>query len=273
MTSGTVQPSCSASSSPMVFLPSIRYGSFSVEVSNQPTLALPSPTILPQSSIRPLTRYTAAPCRPISLTFTSGRVFGAKNRGLDAAAAGVSRHRRAGIAVGGHRHVFDAERLRHGNRHHQAARLERAGRQAAFVLHQQFAAARFCRELRQREERRHRFAEADDVLQTPHRQQLAIAPQVGRAICQRRFGQCLFHAGQIVADQQRLAGARQIMNFVGRVMLAGRGAFQVGDESRPFGGQVVVVAQGGSPAGAARWVMTLARSTQACGANPRYHRA
>jgi hypothetical protein len=40
----------------MVFLPSIRYGSFKVEVSNQPTFALPSPTILPQSSIRPLTR-------------------------------------------------------------------------------------------------------------------------------------------------------------------------------------------------------------------------
>jgi len=40
----------------MVFLPSIRYGSLSVEVSNQPTFAAPSATILPQSSIRPLTR-------------------------------------------------------------------------------------------------------------------------------------------------------------------------------------------------------------------------
>ena len=39
----------------MVFLPSIRYGSLSVEQSNQPAAALPSPTILAQSLIRPLT--------------------------------------------------------------------------------------------------------------------------------------------------------------------------------------------------------------------------
>ena len=53
-------------------MPSIRYGSFSVETSNQPIRSLPPATIRPQSSMRPFTRNTFAPCRAISRTFTSG---------------------------------------------------------------------------------------------------------------------------------------------------------------------------------------------------------
>jgi hypothetical protein len=47
-----------------------------VEASNQPALTLPAPTILPQSSIRPLTRYDV-----IQLDFADvhfGRVAGQK---------------------------------------------------------------------------------------------------------------------------------------------------------------------------------------------------
>ena len=141
--------------------------------------------------------------------------------------------------------MLDAERLGHRHRHDQPARLERAGRQPAFVLHQEFAAAELCRKLRQRHQRRHRLAEADDVVGAPHRQQFAIAPQIRRPARQRILAQRLLHAGEIVAHQQRLAGAGEIVNFVGRITLAGLGAFEMGDEGRPLGGQVFVVVQGG----------------------------
>ena len=62
----------------MVFLPSILYGSLRVETSNQPTFSFPSPTILPQSLIRPLTKYVSAPRDCISLTFISGVSSGQK---------------------------------------------------------------------------------------------------------------------------------------------------------------------------------------------------
>ena len=91
----------------------------------------------------------ARPAAAISLTFTSGVSSGQKTIASMPAAAGVSRERGAGIAVGRHRHLLDAELLRHRHRHHQAARLERAGRQPAFVLDQRSRRRRF-RELRQR---------------------------------------------------------------------------------------------------------------------------
>src|SRR5262249_17231051 len=56
------------------------------------------------------------------------------------------------------------------------------------------------------------------------------------------------HAVEIVADQKRFAGAREIVNFIGGIALAGRGAFQIRDEGLALGGQVIIVAQAGSPA-------------------------
>ncbi len=70
------------------------------------------------------------------------RILRAEDRGADAAAARIGGERGAGIAVGRHRHVGDAERLRHRHRHDEAARLERAGRQPAFVLDDDLAARR-----------------------------------------------------------------------------------------------------------------------------------
>ena len=170
-----------------------------------------------------------------------GRVLRAEDRRLDAAAAGIGGERRAGIAVGRHRHVLDAERLAHRHRHDQAARLEGAGGQPAFILHDELAAAEFLRELRQPNERRHRLAQADDVAHPTHRQQLAVAPEVGRALRERIPAQRAFHAIEVVAHQQRLAGAGEIVHRVRRIMLAGSGAFEVGDEGRPLGRQVVIV--------------------------------
>ena len=68
------------------------------------------------------------------------RVVGTEHGRGDAGARAIGRHRRAGIAVGRHRHVADAEFLRHRHSEHQPARLERPGRQPSFVLDDQLAA-------------------------------------------------------------------------------------------------------------------------------------
>src|SRR6267154_502287 len=56
----------------MVFLPSTRYGSFSVETSYQPSRSLRSATYLPQSEINPSSFTTFAPNAWHSITFAAG---------------------------------------------------------------------------------------------------------------------------------------------------------------------------------------------------------
>ena len=77
---------------------------------------------------------------------------------VDAGARAIGGHRRAGIAVGRHRHRRDAELLGHRHRQHQAARLERAGRQPALVLDQELAALAAARRGSD-DQRRHHLAE------------------------------------------------------------------------------------------------------------------
>src|SRR6267143_6166777 len=76
MTSGSVHLSCSASSKPIVFFPSIRYGSFSVDASYQPYSAHARLTTAPASAIEPGTRYTSAPYDAVSRTIVCGVVSG-----------------------------------------------------------------------------------------------------------------------------------------------------------------------------------------------------
>ena len=64
--------SCSASSSPIVFLPSSRYGSLSVERSNQPICAATRPTTLPAVAIEPSMVKTWAPAISASATAAGG---------------------------------------------------------------------------------------------------------------------------------------------------------------------------------------------------------
>src|SRR2546425_10020182 len=71
-TSGIVQPSCSASSSPIVFLPSRRYGSLSVERSNQPICGATFATTLPAVAIEPSMVKTLAPAIAASAIAAGG---------------------------------------------------------------------------------------------------------------------------------------------------------------------------------------------------------
>src|SRR5712691_3288277 len=59
--SGQRQSICSASSYAIVFLPSMRYGSFSVDTSYQPSGPPVSAAMRPASVIRPSTSVTCAP--------------------------------------------------------------------------------------------------------------------------------------------------------------------------------------------------------------------
>ena len=77
ITSGRfLQPNCSAISYPIVFFPSIRYGSFNVDASNHPLLETVRATIFPQSLISPLTRYTSAPAAAHSFLVMEGAFSG-----------------------------------------------------------------------------------------------------------------------------------------------------------------------------------------------------
>jgi len=162
------------------------------------------------------------------------RVVGTEHGRAQAGPAGVGRHRRARIAVGRHGQVLQAQLLRHGYGQGQAAGLERAGRQAAFVLDQQGPRAR--RETVEGDQRRHHLAQRDGVFAPPHRQELVIAPETAFAPSRQPLLVDRPPQGrQIVAHQQRPAGGRQAMHAVRLILLAGQRAFEVGDEGRPVG--------------------------------------
>src|SRR5580692_448458 len=72
----------------MVFFPSTRYGSLSVETSYQPSRSFLSATYLPQSEIKPFSLITLAPNAWHSITFAEGVSAGITiTAGIPAAAA------------------------------------------------------------------------------------------------------------------------------------------------------------------------------------------
>ena len=76
MASGSFQPRCSASSMPMVFLPSTRYGSFSVATLKNPSSSMSAASAAPASVISPATRRTTAPRARHSSTNSPGASCG-----------------------------------------------------------------------------------------------------------------------------------------------------------------------------------------------------
>src|SRR5438105_15754644 len=76
MTSGSFHSSGPATSNPLVFLPSMRYGSFKVDASYQPRSVQARFTTAPASAIEPGTRYTSAPYEAVSRTIVCGVVSG-----------------------------------------------------------------------------------------------------------------------------------------------------------------------------------------------------
>ena len=72
------------------------------------------------------------------------------------------------------------------------------------------------------------------ISSTANREQLAIAPEIGRTRGQGVLAQRSTHASEIVPHQQRLAGARQIVHLIRFMAFAGHRAFKMRDEARPF---------------------------------------
>ena len=158
------------------------------------------------------------------------RVLGREDEGLHAGTRPIGRRRGARVAGGGHRDALHPEGLGHGHGEGHAARLERSGGQAAFVLDHDLAAAQALAHAGQRDQRRHRLAQADDVVRPDQGQQLPVAPHVGPAAGQVVPGNGPADGVQIVAHEQRLARPGQPMQSVGGVVFAGFAAFQMGHE-------------------------------------------
>ena len=83
--------------------------------------------------------------------------------------------------------MVDPEFLRHGYRQREAASLERARRQPAFILDDDVAGAEPLLRMRQMHERGDHLAQRDTVFGARHREEFAIAPE---AFCTR--GERLF---------------------------------------------------------------------------------
>ncbi len=168
------------------------------------------------------------------------RIGGTEHDAFNAGPRTIGRQRRARVAVGCHRHLADAQFLGHGHGHDQAPRLERTGGQAAFVLDDDFAATQLLLQFRQGDQRGHGLAQGDDVRRLAHRQQFPVTPQVGRARRQVVTRHRSLDARQVVTHQKRLARRRQVGKLVGGQLFTGHAAFEIGDECRPFGGQVIL---------------------------------
>jgi hypothetical protein len=107
-------------------------------------------------------------------------------------------------------------------------RLERPGREAPFVLDQQCRGAVPRRGPGKRHDRGFHFAEADRLNALAKRQQLAPFPHPRRAFGDIVAGQrppCRVH---VVAREQWLSGARQIVDFAGVIAFARERTFEMG---------------------------------------------
>jgi hypothetical protein len=170
-----------------------------------------------------------------------GRVVGTKDHRLDPRTRRIGGGCRARIAVGRHRDRRDAQFPGHRNRHHQPARLKRSGGEAPFVLDQQACRARFARQSVERDQRRRILAQADDIRFVSHRQQFAVAPQIGGPRRQRIARHRLRRGSEVIAHQQGTPDTRQAMQPIGLIPLPGHRTFEMRHECRAIGGQIVVV--------------------------------
>src|SRR5713101_5555452 len=148
----------------MVFLPSMRYGSFSVETSYQPSRSLRSATYFPQSEISPFSFTTFAPNAWHSITFAAG------------VSAGITIT--AGIPGGGCSQGFGAELFGARYRRGHAARFERARRVQPFVFYIKMLQAHGRAQPRGAHQRCQAFAQRDRLAV---RQDFAITPKRSRA--------------------------------------------------------------------------------------------
>jgi len=168
------------------------------------------------------------------------RVIGAEHEALDASARAIGSESRSRISGRRQRGAPDPEFLGHRNRHAEAARLERSGRQPALVLDRERSAAEAPSGFRRVDQRRRNFAERDHVLKPADRQQLAIAPHAGGAIAEGPTIEMPRQRRQVVAYQERPARLRQPVQLSGRVVPAACRAFQMCDEVRAFDREDIV---------------------------------
>src|SRR5207302_854673 len=156
-----------------------------------------------------------------------GGVVGAEAVSLDAGPRGIGGERRAGVAVGRNGNALHTVGLRHRYRHAQAARLERTGGQASFVLDQGRHEPGGSPAGGQGQERRFDLTQTDDVSRLRHRQQLAPPPQARRPRRDFFARHCAPERIQVIARQQGLVHRRQPVELCDVVRLRADTALQV----------------------------------------------
>ena len=218
MTSGSDQPHCSASSNPIVFIPSTRYGSRSVATGHHPDSAAYAAAILPASPMCPSMRHELCAQRVDGVENGTRRRARREDPHRQAGRRRVRREGGAGVAGRRHdepRHAI-ALGARHGGAH--AARLERAGGILRFVLDAQATHTDGTGQRRRLDERGEPLTECDRRLAFVQRQPRPVAPHVPAG------GQHLVTRDRGILREEGLAARR-----------AGRGAEQRGGDGAAGG--------------------------------------
>ena len=210
----------------------MRYGSFSVETSYQPSGPPFSAAMRPASVMRPSTSVTFAPYSRHSSTNGCFASFGMNTSQARPAAARVRGGRVAGIARRRQRDRARAEVLGACDRRRLAARLERVRRVERFVLDVEAIEAERRAERLRVEERREPFAERHRRFAVEQRQHLAISPHVRlagpsatrattRAPCRDRSGR---------GAARRTSTEMVPLTRIARRRAARHGTFEMGEE-------------------------------------------
>ena len=146
MTSGSCQFSCSAISYPKVFFPSTRYGSFRVDRSNQPSVALRLATSRAQSVINPSTNVTlGSDCRAFD-DVGSGSVFWHEQMRLHSRASCVRGQCAGGVSGRWNGQCLDSEMSGHAHGDTHSAGFEGSSRVLRFIFYPDISAGRFLRQ-------------------------------------------------------------------------------------------------------------------------------
>ena len=205
----------------------MRYGSFSVEISNHPRFGASAAMNAPQSEISPSISRTSAPHALDSRTMAIGVSVGHGDHAAQARRRRIRRGSPAGIAGRRQRNRGHAQTLRGRDRGRDATRLERIGGVLPFLLDEQPIEAQLGAEAARVDQRRHPLTEGDGLRTGQH---LRKPPHRVHAPPQCLAAQRLRRRGQVVPRQQRrVAGQAQVLwdRVVQHHAAAGPGTLEV----------------------------------------------
>jgi hypothetical protein len=144
---------------------------------------------------------------------------------------GIRGTQHAGVTVGGHGQVGKTQLPGHGHGQSEASCLERTGGQSALILDPDAAAGR----AGNRDHGGDDFSQGDHVLRATHGQKLPVTPEAALAAGDVRLAHRSRKTRQVVSDEQRSPRSREAVDLIGRVVLPGKRALEMGNEGLQSG--------------------------------------